>query len=701
MAGFFDTSLLPAARAGAEAGGQRFTNFLKRARFVNQVEEDRLARQQTLAGLNDPVNSGFQGLPGIQTPGNAALGPRPDTFQVPQVLPAGGNNGAPAAGVRFGQSGQLEAPGVDVPFAPLAPTTRLSLKDGAPIPIPQATPSLGNQFESIVANATDAQLQEFAASTTLAPRAREIAQAEIARRAGGEQPTGPDAFGVNRVRPSTASAASTPVKALLDTISDNRFEGGSSYNIIVGGSSFDSFAKHPGKVGFRYPKDHPDKSLAGKGSTAAGRYQITKTTWDTVAKRLGLKDFSPANQDRAAIYLASERYKRETGRDLETDLNSQDPRVIASIGQALSGEWTSLPGGIQERGSTQDFVSTFGDKLSGAEATTHLIGSSEDTGQPFAPGVQIPSPTAESAPVDSRVPTTFGSRFSPATDVQNVPDWAREALNRQARSGGGQRQIQQLNQRRDLLRQATETRMRQLSNRRAQQENLLRRYRSIGNATLMQQTMEEINSLENQINAARLGYSDADAPLAAQAQQLQADNALLQLTQGDPRMVQQLWTSMSGRNVSIQPRSDGKFNLFFVGPTGETQTAVASAAQIGNAFKEDSFKAHRDMLAKVSASTASEDRELTQKITLEAAKAGFDFKTKTAVAKINNHLKGNGYGTLKESPSGDGSMIAISKSGDKMLVFTPGATQNIGGREVAVNPIRILPITRQGVQARQ
>jgi muramidase (phage lysozyme) len=69
---------------------------------------------------------------------------------------------------------------------------------------------------------------------------------------------------------------------------------GADYNTIVGGKTFEDYSKHPGVVGLTTP--------AGP-STAAGRYQITKTTYDDVAARLGIKDFSPESQDKIAQEL--------------------------------------------------------------------------------------------------------------------------------------------------------------------------------------------------------------------------------------------------------------------------------------------------------------------------------------------------------------------------------------------------------------
>jgi len=99
---------------------------------------------------------------------------------------------------------------------------------------------------------------------------------------------------------------------------------GAGYNTIVGGGSFTSYDKHPGIVGLR-TKEGP--------STAAGKYQITKTTYDDVAPKLGITDFSPASQDKIALELI-----RRNGALSDV----QSGNFEAAINK-LGGTWASLP----------------------------------------------------------------------------------------------------------------------------------------------------------------------------------------------------------------------------------------------------------------------------------------------------------------------------------------------------------------------
>lgn len=104
-----------------------------------------------------------------------------------------------------------------------------------------------------------------------------------------------DPSGVTTSGTSTQNAGLKPeVRAFLDTIA---WAEGGHYNVMYTGRRFSSYADHP-RVRFPLPRKY-----GGKYTTAAGRYQFIDTTWDSLRKKLGLKDFSPANQDLAAIEL--------------------------------------------------------------------------------------------------------------------------------------------------------------------------------------------------------------------------------------------------------------------------------------------------------------------------------------------------------------------------------------------------------------
>lgn len=67
------------------------------------------------------------------------------------------------------------------------------------------------------------------------------------------------------------------------------------YNVLVGGGLFAGYSAHPNQL-IALPR-------YGIKSTAAGRYQFLKRTWDELAQLLQLSDFSPESQDRAAVRM--------------------------------------------------------------------------------------------------------------------------------------------------------------------------------------------------------------------------------------------------------------------------------------------------------------------------------------------------------------------------------------------------------------
>ena len=115
------------------------------------------------------------------------------------------------------------------------------------------------------------------------------------------------------------------VKAFLALI---KYTEGAGYQTLFGGDKFTSFDDHP--------RRSITKNLGGKPitSTAAGAYQFLSRTWDECVKALGLTDFSPPNQDRAAVYLIERR--RALPAVLEADWTTAIERC--------NREWASLPG---------------------------------------------------------------------------------------------------------------------------------------------------------------------------------------------------------------------------------------------------------------------------------------------------------------------------------------------------------------------
>jgi len=107
-----------------------------------------------------------------------------------------------------------------------------------------------------------------------------------------------------------------------------KYTEGAGYQTLFGGERFTSFDDHPRRAITR--------TMGGKPitSTAAGAYQFLSRTWDECVKALGLNDFSPPNQDRAALYLIERR--RALPAVMEGDWTTAIERC--------NREWASLPG---------------------------------------------------------------------------------------------------------------------------------------------------------------------------------------------------------------------------------------------------------------------------------------------------------------------------------------------------------------------
>lgn len=98
--------------------------------------------------------------------------------------------------------------------------------------------------------------------------------------------------------------------------------------------------EHPAVSGEWKGERLTDSQCRGAGygpgcvSTAAGKYQLIRPTWESVRNRLRLPDFSPASQDAAAVQLLRQcgAYDRIVSGD-----------IVGAIARARS-TWASLPG---------------------------------------------------------------------------------------------------------------------------------------------------------------------------------------------------------------------------------------------------------------------------------------------------------------------------------------------------------------------
>jgi len=100
--------------------------------------------------------------------------------------------------------------------------------------------------------------------------------------------------------------------------------GKDGYRKLYGGSLFNDLSKHPNSPTTKW----------GITSTAAGAYQILSKTWVELQARLGLTDFGPLSQDKAAIELIRRR------KALEDVTAGRWTQAI----EKCKKEWASLPG---------------------------------------------------------------------------------------------------------------------------------------------------------------------------------------------------------------------------------------------------------------------------------------------------------------------------------------------------------------------
>ncbi len=145
-------------------------------------------------------------------------------------------------------------------------------------------------------------------------------------------------YNIRRVKPLISDLLrNRQVQAFLRVIREKESsqDDAIAYRIMIG------WPHDPGFTELAPPElhDHPRKYNPKRDSTAAGAYQFLASSWDDMAKELGLSGFYPGNQDRAAVgqlaYLGA----------LNHVLAG---RIDAALrASAVRQGWASLPGGVQ------------------------------------------------------------------------------------------------------------------------------------------------------------------------------------------------------------------------------------------------------------------------------------------------------------------------------------------------------------------
>lgn len=118
------------------------------------------------------------------------------------------------------------------------------------------------------------------------------------------------------------------VRKMLDLLAYTEGTQRNGYHTAFGGGQLAHLRDHP-----RYLKAFRQTNGKINYTSAAGRYQFVRKTWDSLARKYGFRDFGAENQDLGAIALMVSR--------------GAMPHIIkGNWGQAiakLGAEWASLP----------------------------------------------------------------------------------------------------------------------------------------------------------------------------------------------------------------------------------------------------------------------------------------------------------------------------------------------------------------------
>lgn len=172
------------------------------------------------------------------------------------------------------------------------------------------------------------------------------------------------------------------------------------YHTMFGNTRLTDLSKHPGvSKGF--------KQTDGKANTttAAGRYQFLKGTWDNLASKYGLTDFSEKSQDIAALALIAEKGQ------LQNVINGNLREAVSKLG----GVWASLPSSTYKQpkhswATIDQFLANGTWKGKATTSSSVPENTSATPTEPILPAYQVEQPQFQVQPLQQipQTPDVFG-----------------------------------------------------------------------------------------------------------------------------------------------------------------------------------------------------------------------------------------------------------------------------------------------------
>jgi muramidase (phage lysozyme) len=135
-----------------------------------------------------------------------------------------------------------------------------------------------------------------------------------------------DQFDSSKADSLRSALANPNVQTYLGML--RNIESGNVYNKIYKGGTFNDYSAHP-----NIAVPFTDNTGRRQVTHAGGAYQFQKTTWDGVASKYGLTDFSPASQDLGAIALLKQNGSLDSV--MKGDFNTAMKKD--------AGTWAALP----------------------------------------------------------------------------------------------------------------------------------------------------------------------------------------------------------------------------------------------------------------------------------------------------------------------------------------------------------------------